>query len=111
MTVNSPAAIPVEIRVTPASKNIKEDKGSDFMVHVRGNYSLSSFANATTATFAEGYTVLAILGGEQLNIKVDVGPLESRVYSFTLTSIGGVRVKSNTVNATVFVPEERGRSR
>jgi hypothetical protein len=104
-------ATQVEIRVTPISKNVKEDNNFDFMVHVRSDYSLSSLANATTATFAEGYAVLAVLGGEQLNIKVDVGALESRTYSFTLLAIGDVKVISNTVNVTVFVPSEKGKGK
>ncbi len=103
------APTPVTIKVTPVAKNVKEDNNFDFMVHVSSEYNLSSLSSAATATFEQGYTTVAVLYKEG-NIKVDVGVLESREYTFTLTSIGGVKVISNTVNVSVFVPGEKGNS-
>ncbi len=99
------APTPVTIKVTPVAKNVKEDNGFDFMVHVSSEYDLSSLASATTATFTEGYTTMAVLYKEgNINLKVEVGVLESKEYSFTLTAIENVKVASNTVVVKPFIP-------
>jgi hypothetical protein len=102
---------PVTIEVTPVAKNVKEDNGFDFMVHVSSEYDLSSLVNATTASFTENYTVMAVLYKEgSVNLKIEVGVLESREYSFRLSAIGDVKVESKTVVVEPFIAGQKGNS-
>jgi len=108
------APTPVTIKVTSTVKNIKEDNNFDFVVHVSSEHELSSLANETTATFEEGYTTLAVLydsDKDSINLKVDVGTLESGDYLFTLTAIGNIKLKSNVYAVKVFIPGEKGKGK